>query len=1218
MKVALNEIRKCKPRASNTLGGSYQPPYSAKSTCFGDISYDPDLPFTVLSYHQQSELCYVHPGDEVFRAGFTLPNGEIVEIEFRFIEGMLIGDGAPLFDWYEDCSYAMFTRNSSMSRLQKLKKTKSGKPRKTKWTSTHPDSPSQLIKGQFRIISGYTDEQIRKLDLVWRLIRNSWSLSKKDIISLIRDGTLVNVNVDVEDVENFFKIFKFDVSKFQGTAKQAAKSSPRLDLKCDIQMKEIAVAGDILEVCSEYYLDMITIYGRFTMIAALENKSAGELIEKLILNLQKLGTYGWSTKFLLFDAEGALVPHRRLIEQRTGCLVRIQHHGTKVGIIELNNRCIRERVGAKYVTMTVESNAMTMQWLVIGAGNILNCSLRKMYDEDEQVVPRIAILGESTIDANYHFAYSPTDVVELYDERVEPARTITVIPLTTATDSTTDYEFYDPYNHEHFTRHVEQARVVPVPSDIIEIMKEKAQLYPVLPDPALKIKGTIRDDSYPQRSDPSHRGVVNRGVRRRARAPARRIENHVEDPIENPIEDAAADGENAEDPASANDAVEVNDGPTVDSAADAQLVSYELRSRQARGKMFLTYNPEVSERINSRAALVAVREDGSEIRTNVDPGVAPVSNDFVMVGHTPAVMIDDVATLEENEVIFSQTGLYIDKGGFVDYETIKDGCVFTTNMQAHQAVIQYGKRATYSSLREEIDGLLKRRCFTGVLRSNLSATQEKKRIRMSIFLKEKLDSKGNFQKLKSRLVAGGRLQLRDLFAPNEISSPTVSINSVFMVMALAVTQKRHFITFDIAQAYLNADMPDEVYMTLDKLTTEILIQIDPSYKEFVEVNKKGNKEITVKLNKALYGCVQSARLWYNTLSTYLKNVDFEPNPVDPCVFNRYTEAGDQTTVCFHVDDGLATSTDLRDLKLFEEQLRAEYGDGLKITYGKSHEYLGMAVDINSTYCELTMKKYIEDLVNDNGGFEQRRHQSPASQNLFNVTDSKLLDEPKRESFHKTVARLLYLATRVRPDILLAVTFLCSRVSKATAADGVKLQRVIGYLAETPELGKRLGGDPEGNATLTSFSDASFAVHGDMKSHNGQFLTLGLGGILIKSNKEKLVTRSSTEAELVCLSDGVSLASHCAEFLKYQGVNITPELMQDNMSTIKLAEKGRSTSDRTRHIKIRHYFVNQFLENGEMKIKYCPTDHMVADILTKPLQGEKFMSLARKLLGYDRH
>lgn len=102
-----------------------------------------------------------------------------------------------------------------------------------------------------------------------------------------------------------------------------------------------------------------------------------------------------------------------------------------------------------------------------------------------------------------------------------------------------------------------------------------------------------------------------------------------------------------------------------------------------------------------------------------------------MVGSAPNVMIDDLETLERNEVIFSHTGLCIEKSGFVDYETVKDGCVSTTNMQAHQPVRHYGQAATYKSLIEEIDGLLKRKCFQGVLRSGLSASQQKKRIRMS-------------------------------------------------------------------------------------------------------------------------------------------------------------------------------------------------------------------------------------------------------------------------------------------------------------------------------------------------------------------------------------------------------------------------------------------------------------------------------------------------------
>ena len=105
MKIVLSMFRRVKPRASNTLGGSYQPPYAADSSCFGRISYDPDLPFTVLSYHQQSVICYVHPRGAKFAAGFMLPNEHVIEIEFRFIEGMLLGDGAPLFECYENKSY---------------------------------------------------------------------------------------------------------------------------------------------------------------------------------------------------------------------------------------------------------------------------------------------------------------------------------------------------------------------------------------------------------------------------------------------------------------------------------------------------------------------------------------------------------------------------------------------------------------------------------------------------------------------------------------------------------------------------------------------------------------------------------------------------------------------------------------------------------------------------------------------------------------------------------------------------------------------------------------------------------------------------------------------------------------------------------------------------------------------------------------------------------
>lgn len=73
--------------------------------------------------------------------------------------------------------------------------------------------------------------------------------------------------------------------------------------------------------------------------------------------------------------------------------------------------------------------------------------------------------------------------------------------------------------------------------------------------------------------------------------------------------------------------------------------------------------------------------------------------------------------------------------------------------------------------------------------------------------------------------------------------------------------------------------------------------------------------------------------------------------------------------------------------------------------------------------------------------------------------------------------------------------------------------------------------------------------------------------------------------------------------------------QDNKSTINLATKGKSTSDRTRHVNIRYFWIKDRIASGEAIIEHLPTNDMVSDILTKPLQGKKFLELREKLLNW---
>ena len=243
--------------------------------------------------------------------------------------------------------------------------------------------------------------------------------------------------------------------------------------------------------------------------------------------------------------------------------------------------------------------------------------------------------------------------------------------------------------------------------------------------------------------------------------------------------------------------------------------------------------------------------------------------------------------------------------------------------------------------------------------------------------------------------------------------------------------------------------------------------------------------------------------------------------------------------------------------------------------------------------------------------------TPASENLFIVkSDSPKLDSDQADEFHSRVAKLLFLCKRVRPEILTAVGFLTTRVQAPPLEDDWnKLDRVLKYLNGAPHMGIVLS--PDRDLSLLVYVDASYGVHCDAKSHTGMSIALGKGPIFAKSSKQRLVSKSSTEAELIGLSDSATQAIWTRNFLEQQGYNIGPAtIYQDNQSAMQLAANGRSNSERTRHIHIRYYFVKDRVESGELQIKYMPTKLMIADILTKPLQGELFRALRALLLNWE--
>lgn len=209
--------------------------------------------------------------------------------------------------------------------------------------------------------------------------------------------------------------------------------------------------------------------------------------------------------------------------------------------------------------------------------------------------------------------------------------------------------------------------------------------------------------------------------------------------------------------------------------------------------------------------------------------------------------------------------------------------------------------------------------------------------------------------------------------------------------------------------------------------------------------------------------------------------------------------------------------------------------------------------------------------------------------------------------------LYYLAKRVKPEILTAISYCATRILGPTEEDESKLDRLLSYLlfSKARKMILRIGSD----VALNSFVDSSFGLYEDGKSITGIAIRLGNATIYVKSGKQKIVTRSSTEAELVGISDSLSQVLWTREYLISAGIYIGPAVVyQDNQSTIYLANKGRSTSERSRHIKIRYFFVAHYITTNEIKLEYLPTGQMIADILTKPLHGTLFKTFANKLTG----
>jgi hypothetical protein len=292
-----------------------------------------------------------------------------------------------------------------------------------------------------------------------------------------------------------------------------------------------------------------------------------------------------------------------------------------------------------------------------------------------------------------------------------------------------------------------------------------------------------------------------------------------------------------------------------------------------------------------------------------------------------------------------------------------------------------------------------------------------------------------------------------------------------------------------------------------------------------------------------------------------------------------------------------------------EWFKSKFGElgKLKVSRGNKHKFLGINLKfVKGDKVLVNMKPYVADMVDSSPTPITKVAATPATCNLFKVNeDSPLLDEKQASIFHTIIAKGLFLCKRARPDILTTIAFLTMHVKEPTHEDWSKLNRMLEYLHGTRNMVISLRAD--GCNILKWYVDVAHQVHPDLQSHTGSTMNMGAGGIINNSTKQKLNTRSSTESELVGVDDIMPQILWTNNFLKEQGYNVTDTILyQDNKSAILLEKNGRlSSSKRTKHIEARYFFIKDCQDRGKLTVQFCPTENMVADFFSKPLQGKQF-------------
>jgi hypothetical protein len=258
--------------------------------------------------------------------------------------------------------------------------------------------------------------------------------------------------------------------------------------------------------------------------------------------------------------------------------------------------------------------------------------------------------------------------------------------------------------------------------------------------------------------------------------------------------------------------------------------------------------------------------------------------------------------------------------------------------------------------------------------------------------------KGNAQgyhvKDKARMVACGNKQQESIWY-REVYSYVVRTSTLRILLALVAYFDMECEQIDMITAYLNSFLSDD---------DVVLLRLPAGCAGFKNI---------VRLNRGMYGLRQSALLWYNDLKDSLKELGFEPNEADPCVFvNPLTKA----IIVVYVDDLILITRNTASMNDLKEKLLRRYKAR---DLGPIGFYLGIRIlrDRPNRSLSMTMDSYVDRLVEEYHLTDAPKADNPLPKTALNLTKRKdKADDNLTNQYQSLVAKLLYPTSIIRCDL----------------------------------------------------------------------------------------------------------------------------------------------------------------------------------------------------------